>query len=429
MITSMLELPVDIYPLIMAQMNDSTRAKFMGVCKVFQAMVLDYEKPQWIAFLQTRQITVIGENPRPQAIAYIKDYCRYFFLTTKKINSKNKLPDLFEEKKFVDKLKFFTEFYKLDSKDNEAEVLFQIDQDGGRKIEAKWVEKYLKRSEHSKKNVLWMIEILIQKKKCIPVSLWQSLTEKGYENSVRSIISADTTKNFQMLLGEAFWNGCSEAIIQQMPSDTSMFKHEILKMALKWNVPEHLIIAMHEEMKDVKLDSRDFLEMMKNGYSEALLEGVLSELDSIDMNIMEFGLTQNYSSALFRKILNKAEKMQKRHLIQAMESGISEMEFKLLVDKITEPGFNSSTRFPLYSVMERYSIAMVEYMIAKGAAKSSRYAYKNLTTALALIYPEAMVKDFLNKVKVVSEQQYATAQRSGYSPEILALLNAKIKRH
>ncbi len=397
-------------------------------------MVLDYEKPQWTAFLQTRQITVISDNPRPQVIAYIKDYCRYFLktFTQKNIPCIDISRDIFEAKNQIDNITVdtMTSVIVRDQTDNE-EVRFLIDQDAGRQLNSTFVKNYLAWENHSKDVARWMIDVLFQNKKPLPITILRSLNAQEFQDRILSINSAGCyTLTYGKIFIESLNKGCSVQFSLQMLENVLEFGNPYVKTALDMKAPEAVIKAMLEKMEYTthqKMSTSIFQRLIQYGYPETCVKFALSKIDTVSLACLVYALQQKYSQELCSLILKKTERVTIEQFKQAMYTGFSEEFLVEMIDRFEERESDPLGSLGLYSIMERYSRDLVEKMIAKGAAKSSRYAYKNLTTALSMKYPEAMVKDFLNEVKSVSEQQYATAQRSGYSPEILGMLKSKSK--
>lgn len=75
-----LEIPRDCYPNFLHRLDDSSRANLLATCKLFQKVVVDFEKPHWVDFLAKRKFKGLNvKNPRTKALAYLKAYCHFFY--------------------------------------------------------------------------------------------------------------------------------------------------------------------------------------------------------------------------------------------------------------------------------------------------------------------------------------------------------------
>lgn len=307
----LLYLPKDLLDSILGSLGASSRAVCFSVSILFKKRVVEYETPLWIKFLAERHIKVLKASPREEAVAYIRNYCHFFYMRFPQVKAQFRTfpQNPFLAKDWIDNLDDIVSYKTVESIDLKEDAVsrqYLLEQDGGRWQKNYAVIQAVYKQVHSEEEIERLVEDLLA---------------SGIEVKAYTII--------QMI-----YHACPEAYIWRLLPHAKIVHYEVLcDYAILQRYSEELVAYFLDKAATIK--SCSILEAVNKKYSLDLVTRLMDKLAATSDGDPLFRLMElNYPEPLVIALLEKTRYTRERHVKKALESGYSPYLVNLLTAKL-----------------------------------------------------------------------------------------------
>ena len=365
-------LPRELFPQILCHLDDSTRAKCLSVCKFFQECVLEYEKPKWIEFVAKRRITVLGDDPRTQALKYLKDYSHFFYSRYPVVQKEfTEFPqDLFLAKQHIDSLSCLVDYMDIES----VIVMKSKATPFNKEVAKQRFDSYLDLSD--------LVKVINE----FPQALFIMKDYFHYQlseeiNGFFSRIDIKDENQFRFLLEQDAGRFFFDSIL------ADVFSQRIYKKKLIKTLVDFLVV------KKIRVSDFTIGTMIQHRYNETLISSLCAQGYNLDFDkLLKVSIQRDYSDIFCQKFLDNLKKTREKHLEYSLDKYASELFVSQIIDKL--------------NVIENASYLLRSLMEKK--------------------YSEDLVLSLLAKTKVVDFELGLRAKELRYSQEVVSLLKQKV---